>query len=316
MSLPGKSVRRRFVQAVLVAALVLAAAPLLAMHRQTPFLVNLSNYPGGMSLNPGAPWGGEPNHVYFQSTSDLRHNGSTGSQIYLYVLGPRLPDSYQLFQITNSHGQGDSGNPVTGTEGEIIAFDSTADIVGTGNFVRQIFLFYRGKHIFVQLTNGQTDSSLPSIDNGYTMVVFESTSDLMGSGAAAPYSQVYLYRVTPNPPPCTPEGCQPDPTRLVQVTNWAGNSYNARVASSGRYIVFDSDVSGTRQVYRYDFGDGGRILQITNGSAPSSHPYPDDSGQFVAFQSEADLLGTGSTGSQIFYFDIGRNQLMQVTHGA
>src|SRR5439155_11538749 len=63
--------------AVVAAILAVTAGPLFAMHRQTPFLVNLSDYPGGYSTQPGPPQG-EPNHVYFQSASDLKNNGSTG----------------------------------------------------------------------------------------------------------------------------------------------------------------------------------------------------------------------------------------------
>src|SRR4029077_1573345 len=144
---------RRFAPAVAVGlGVLLVATPLLAMHRQTAFLVNLSKLPGGISTNPGPPQF-EPNHVYFQSVSDLKHNCSTGSEIFFYVLRPAAVGSNTLRQITNF--AGDSQNVTASETGWVAAFDSNADIVGTGNNIKQIFLFYRAANSFVQLTDGQ-----------------------------------------------------------------------------------------------------------------------------------------------------------------
>src|SRR5437016_14333370 len=180
-------VRRLWLVAA-VASVLLVPASLLAMHRQTPFLVALSNEPGGFSTNPGPPQG-EPNHDYFQSSSDLKHNGSTGNEIFFYVLRQNLPDSNVTTQITNFCG--DSEHPSSSEAGLVAAFDSDADIDGTGNSVRQIFLYYRKLKTFVQLTAGQADSSLPIIDQAADAVVFQSMAELKGTGAPTGYSQVY-----------------------------------------------------------------------------------------------------------------------------
>ena len=71
-----------------------------------------------------------------------------------------------------------------------------------------------------------------------------------------------------------------------------------------------------QELYSYDRLSGGLIEQITNGLADSINPSPDDSGDFVAFQSQADLLGNGSTGWQIYLLDRQRSVWRQVTQGA
>src|SRR6266446_3117598 len=142
-----------FSTAVAAASVLLAATSAYAMHRQTPFLVALSSEPGGFSTYPGPPQG-EPTHDYFQSSSDLKHNGSTGNEIFFYVLRQDLPDSNTTRQITNF--SGDSEHPSSSANAYVATFDSDADIVGTGNTVRQIFLYYRRlNNTFVQLTAGQ-----------------------------------------------------------------------------------------------------------------------------------------------------------------
>jgi hypothetical protein len=308
---------RTLLFAAAVGGLFATARPLFAMHRQTPFLVDLSDYPGGFSTHPGPPQG-EPNHVYFQSSSDLKNNGSSGSQIFFYVLRPNNPDSNTLRQITNH--AGDSENPSANDSGWVTSFDSNADIVGIGNGFRQIFLSYRAYNFtIIQLTDGQADSTLPVLDFKGDLVTFQSMADLAGSGLPTGYSQVYLYRLLGGNPPCTlggTMGCHPDPSKLVQITNWAGNSTNPYVAAFGGAVVFQSDVFGSQQIFLYDLVNGGLITQITNGAGDSTNPTIDETSNFITFQSNADLLGNGSTGSQIYYYDRERDSLRQITAGA
>ena len=97
-------------------------------------------------------------------------------------------------------------------------------------------------------------------------------------------------------------GCHPDPAKLVQITNWAGNSTNPYIAAFGSAVVFQSDVFGSSQIFLYDLANGGLITQITNGAGDSSNPTIDETGNFITFQSNADLLGTGLGGREVRFF--------------
>src|SRR5207249_8119699 len=115
-----------------------------------------------------------------------------------------------------------------------------------------------------------------------------------------------------------------NPNSLYQVTFAAGQSTRPFITESsgpddGRYILFQSDAAivgpanGFQQIYLFDRGDGGRITQLTNGAGDSTFPSGDATGQLVTFQSTADLLGTGSVGSQIFLLDRTKGILKQIT---
>src|SRR6266403_2364969 len=95
-------------QAIVVFCVVLIASAVHAIHRTTPFLVNLSNGPGGSSVTPG-PSRGAPIRTAFDSVSDLKHNGSTGRQLFYFSLSPTAADARQLFQITNFSGDSQNG---------------------------------------------------------------------------------------------------------------------------------------------------------------------------------------------------------------
>ena len=301
--------------------MVLIASEVHAIHRSTPFLVNLSNEPGGNSTNPG-PSRQEPTRDPFESTSDLKHNGSSGRQIYYYSLSPAGNDSRTLNQIT--HFAGDSSNPTANVLGNVMAFDSAADILGTGSTARQIFLWYRDTGIFVQLTRGTADSMRPHIDLKGETVVFESQADLKGNGTGGIGTQIFFYDISGQRPLCDISGCHPNAKSLVQVTYQAGQSTRPFITEQngpddGRYILFQSDAAivgpsnGFQQIYLYDRGDGGRITQITNGAGDSTFPGADSTAEVIAFQSEADLLGTGSVGSQVFLLDRTKGILKQIT---
>src|SRR5262249_57840653 len=57
-------------------------------------------------------------------------------------------------------------------------------------------------------------------------------------------------------------------------------------------------------------------IRLTNGVGDSTHPTMSQDGRLVVWQSTADLLGTGSTGSQIFLLDRQTGILQQITNSA
>ena len=152
-----------------------------AFHRETPFLVNISKLAGGTSLNP-APALGEPSRIAFESVSDLKHNGSTGSQLFFFVLSPNAANPGSLGQVTNFPGE--SANPASSSQSQLVAFDSAAALFGPPNLARQIFVWYRMTDAFVQLTSGTADSTNPSLDFDGRAVAFQSAADLTGQGTS------------------------------------------------------------------------------------------------------------------------------------
>src|SRR5262249_27261865 len=244
--------------------------------------------------------------------ADLKNRGSTGSEIYYFVLNNASTDARTLNQVTNF--PGDSNNPAACLKANIIAFDTLATINGLPGTARQVVLWDRVTRRFVELTRGTATSTNPAIDHLGRPVVFQSAADLKAGGGLGIGTQIFLYDLGPGLPPCDFVRCFPDPNRLTQVTKGAGISENANLSYDGRFVFFDSDApvlgtsNGYKQIYVYDRGDGGRITQLTNGVGDSVHPTADETGAFITFASRADLLGNGSTGSsQIFYLDRERN---------
>jgi Tol biopolymer transport system component len=279
-------------------------AGVFAFHRDTPFLVPLSAYPGGDSQRPSSSRG-EPKFVVFDSSSDLMGNGSApGRQLFLFDfrIGIRV-----LSQITNTPGDSRSGS--VDSDGEWVAFDSNADILGNGNAQRQIFLWERATTSFVQLTDNQAVASeRPFVDEQGAWIVFTS-GDLLQRGSVGKH--VFLASLTGR---CSlPASCP-----IRQVTFMPGQSDNPEISGDANFVFFNSDAAligpsnGFQQIYGFDRLSG-ETFQITYGSGDSTNPSTDKTGRFVAFQSSADLLNQGIAGTQVYLYDRDTQLLQQIT---
>lgn len=95
-----------------------------------------------------------------------------------------------------------------------------------------------------------------------------------------------------------------------------GSDWGPQMDLRGKVIAFDAEFTGTiTQVYVLDVA-ASQVTQITNGAAPSYMPSVSGDGQWVAFCSDEDLLGSGSTTTQIFLHDVSTGTLRQITAGA
>src|SRR5262249_35440403 len=139
------------------------------------FLLNLSNYPGGVSRNVG-PSHGEPLRDAFESTADLKNRGSTGSEIYYFALNNASTDAPPPSPATNV--PGDSNNPAACLTANITAFDTLATSNGLPGTARQVVLWDRVTRRFVELARGTANSTNPAIDHLGRTVVFQSAADL------------------------------------------------------------------------------------------------------------------------------------------
>jgi len=128
----------------------------------------------------------------FDSTGDLQNdpyappaNNADGNR-ELFLARVRGGGAIEIRQITNTVAPADSRSGSTDGDSAIVAFSSTADLVGQnadGN--REIFTWRRRTNAFEQITHSPIgENANPVINLSQRFVVFESTADLTLSGAS------------------------------------------------------------------------------------------------------------------------------------
>jgi hypothetical protein len=140
-----------------------------------------------------------------------------------------------LTQVTDRPSQTLGGAHFTMVS-NVMVFHSDADLLGNGNTVPQIFVFDTAKRIlkhqraFYQLTFGDQGSFYPSGSPRASTFAYHSAGDPLGNGSTG--RQVFTARQV--------HFKHPEKIKLVQLTKGLGESYNAQLNFSGRYIVFTS----------------------------------------------------------------------------
>lgn len=118
----------------------------------------------------------------------------------------------------------------------VMLFHSDADLLDNGNTVPQIFLFDTAKRIlkksraFYQLTKGDQGSFNPSGSPRASTFAFHSAGDLLANGSVG--RQIFMARQV--------HFKHPEKIKFVQITKGVGESYDALLNFSGRYILFTS----------------------------------------------------------------------------
>jgi len=312
------------VTSTLVALAMLTASQSAALHRNAPLFLQVGEAGGGAT--GGMRFSASSNLLFFHSDADLLANGNATTQIFAFDLASRVKrEQHALYQLTS--GNAPSRAPAATKRGRVLAFDSEADLLGNGGTGRQIFVSTRAKIVrgvvpLVQVTRGSADSFgvLVSPRRGRTLV-FSSHADLSGAGVPA---GAHLYRVslpTLERSECDGYPCLGNPG-LDLITPFSAT--HPDIDRKGERVVFTSrgDVAGTgcgvgiSQVFLRDFR-AGSIQQLTCGAADSRHPVFTRSYHGVLFESDADLLGNGSTHTQIFQLNLRRDPrtLTQMTFG-
>jgi hypothetical protein len=173
----------------------------------------------------------------FDSGSDPLATGLPGRQ----VIGALKS---QLYAVSDDP-SGTSMNPAIDGVGKYVAFESTADLAGTGNAgVRQIFLRDASGGIR-QVSRGVGTSRNPVLSAKQRLVIFESSSEPT-TGADTGISQIWVGDVASG-------------TAGV-ITAGFGPSMNPSVSNDGRLVAFEStaDLAGTQadtgvtQIFVYD----------------------------------------------------------------
>jgi Tol biopolymer transport system component len=202
-----------------------------------------------------------------------------------------------------------------------VAFDSDADILQNQSQGRQVFVFdlqerdKTGLPSIHQLTTGPGDSQRPSSGSHGKRIVFDALDPGLGT------RQLYLTDLA---------GSAPRPLTRGS----GGDSLDARMDDAERVVVFESNadllgngVAGT-QLYLIDLkamdpecpfpcpatGNEG-LTQITLRPGTSRNASPSKRGKKVVFESDADLLETGETETQVYLADAVSHSIVALSHG-
>lgn len=263
---------------VLLGVLTLVAvAPVRAHHRQTPAALQITH--SGDNEWPRLAALGD--RLVF-----ARAVPPKGRQIF-----QRQSDRRSYIQITYA---GDNANPTAALGRNVIAWDSDADFLFSGDPGRQIFVCING--MLAQVTHDPTGSATnPSLNGPGTRVAYESQG------------QIFVRLLVGTTPP-------------MQVSTGNGAARNPVYARGGSRLAFEStsdpvtgDDTGVSQIWI--FLPGSPAQPVTRGAGPSRMPVLSPVGRLVAFESRADLAGDGAdTGtSQIFVYDILDRSFLEIT---
>ncbi|HEY2389474.1 MAG TPA: hypothetical protein VGK30_21170 [Candidatus Binatia bacterium] len=272
--------------------------------RQIMLVPRLSGAPWALtagsadSIDPVMDDGGR--FVVFESQADLLGLGFAGSQIYLAdlrIANPTCPfpcapsNNAGLTQITRKAGT--STHPVVSKAGKFVAFESSADLLNTGETENQIYVSDVFASQITRPTHGPGASQNPSMSKNGSFIAFDSDADLLGNGSTG--TQVFLYKRKE--------------TSLQQVTHVSGSqSTNPSVELTGRGVLFNSNAdllnNGSTGPQIFEFTVAGATLrQVTDTGGTTSDP-AHSAGVFTVFLSDADLMANGSVGPQLYLVNL------------
>jgi Tol biopolymer transport system component len=245
-----------------------------------------------------------------QIAYDVRIGGVGSRQLML--IDRRTGLRHQL-----TGGTGDSQNAVVDDGERVIVFESSADFFNTGVGGRQIYKIDLRKTLLgcpfpcaesgnaglTQITNKAGTSKNAVTSNSGKYIYFESDADLLNVGQNE--NQVYFLDAKKN--------------LLSLVSHGPGASRNPTVTRDGGRLVFESDANllgngtGGTQLFLYRRNKH-TLSQLT--AAPGgacTNPSVSSNGHAVAFLSSDDLLDHGSTGPEVYSYDLKKNFLLQLT---
>jgi Tol biopolymer transport system component len=237
----------------------------------------------------------------FESNADFLGSGLGGTQIYRIDLRGNDPScpypcpangNAGLTQI--SFASGGNHHPVMNRDGDIIAFESDADPLQTGEHETQIYVASPAFGQLKAASHGPGASRNPTLSRNGSRLAFESSADLLHNGSTG--TQIFLYRDVFYGMP-------------EQVTSSPGAlSTEPSISTAGRALLFIStgDLAGRgnggSEVFQYDLRHR-TLQQLTDASGSTLHPTY-SAGVFTAFVADGDLLGTGATGQELYFVNL------------
>jgi Raf kinase inhibitor-like YbhB/YbcL family protein len=247
---------------------------------------------------------GDGRYIVFESDATNLVAAASGGLRHVYR---RDRTTSSTIRVSTSGGgvAGNSNNlsPVISSDGNLIAFSSTAtnlapsdSNVGSDIFLRNVTANTLS-HISVSRTGGNADgeSTEPHLSADGNLVVFESLATNLVSGDSNGASDIFLYN-----------SASQNTSRIsTSSSNVAGNghSFSPRLSSGGRYVVFESeasnlvvgDTNNLADIFLKDRTTGqARMVSTSNlgvlADGASFDPSVTPDGRFVVFRSEATNL--------------------------
>lgn len=241
---------------------------------------------------------------------DARPGGMGARQVMLY-------DRRTGVRTQLTGGSADSINAAVDDGERIVVFESAADFFNTGAVGTQIYAVDLRKALLgcpfpcpssnnaglTQITNKTGNSRNAVTSNSGKFIYFESDADLLNVGQTE--TQVYLY--------------DNRGARLSLVSHGPGASRNPTVTRDGGRLAFESEANltglatGGTQIFLYKRNKGTLQQLTTLVGSSSTTPSISSNGHAVAFMSSSDLLGHGSTGPEVYSYDLKKNYIVQLT---
>ena len=274
---------------------------------------------GGSSLAPSISASGR--FVAFESLATNLPADTPTSDVYLH---DRSTGNTSLVSKTSAGDAADNGSstPSISDSGRLIAFESEATNLPGDDSFSDVYVHNRttGRTSLVSKTSAGDpatggDSLFASISASGRFVAFQSEATNLPGDDAVPDVYVHDRRT--------------GRTRLVSKTSAGdpadGESSNASISASGRFIAFDCDATNlpgdaSFDIYVHDRRTGKtRLVSKTSAGDPadnsSSRPSISASGRFVAFSSFATNLPGEGFGARVYVHDreTGRTKLVSKT---
>jgi Tol biopolymer transport system component len=245
-----------------------------------------------------------------QITYDARIGGVGPRQVML--IDRRTGLRHQL-----TAGSADSKNAVVDDGERVIVFESSADFFNTGVGGSQIYEIDLRKTLLgcpfpcaesgnaglTQITQKAGTSKDAVTSNSGKYIYFESDADLLNVGQNE--NQVYFFDAKKN--------------MLSLISHGPGASRNPTVTRDGGRLVFESDSNllgngtGGTQLFLYKRNKH-TLSQLTAAAGGAcTNPSISSNGHAVAFLSSNDLLNLGSSGPEVYSYELKKNYLVQLT---
>ncbi len=236
---------------------------------------------------------GDGSRISFASTADLVPGGNAdgNQELFLYDRGANA-----FTQITSTVG-GHTDTSSLDWSGNLVAFDSTADVVPGGNTDgnTELYVYDVQAGTTTQITSTVGGGSYaPSLSRNGEWISFQSNRDLVPGGNTDGSLEVFLYNMAS--------------ATFTQVTDLVGSeSYGTSIDWPGRWVAFASfndpvgmNPDGNNELFLYDAA-AGPIMQITDTTGPPFFYMMDtaisDDGQRIAFDSFSDPTGENGDGN-------------------
>ena len=269
----------------------------------------------------------------FQLTSGLsglddNRHGTSGklANAIVYDARPSGAGPHQLFMFDRRHGDryaltegtADSVNARMDHASRMVVFESDANFFATGNAGRQIYQIDLRKVVpscpypcgatgnagLTQITRSAGTNRNAVTSNNGKLIAFESDADPMGIGENT--TQVYTY-----------DG---ETASFAALSHGPGASRNPSISLNGRLVAFESGTdllkNGTMGTQIFVHKRAKALPQQISDHRPIGHctgASLSANGHAVSFVSSDDLLSSGSTGSEVFSYDLQHQALRQIT---